>query len=87
MLYAPRIPGAHEIRAIREATSKPLNVLAGPGLSVAAIIESGGQRISVGGRLAWVAINAMAGAAEQLREGGDLPSLADAAPINEWLSA
>jgi 2-methylisocitrate lyase-like PEP mutase family enzyme len=87
VLYAPRIPSADEIRTIRDLTSMPLNVLAGPGLSVAEIIESGGQRVSVGGRLAWVAINAMAAAAEELRDGGDLPSLADPARIIEWLSA
>ena len=87
VLYAPRIPSADEIRAIRDVTSKPLNVLAGPGLSVAEIIESGGQRVSVGGRLAWVAVNAMAAAAEELRDGADLPSLADPTRIIEWLSA
>jgi 2-methylisocitrate lyase-like PEP mutase family enzyme len=87
VLYAPRIPSAREIRAIREATSKPLNVLAGTGLSVAEIVEAGGQRVSVGGRLAWVAINSMAAAAEQLRDGGDWSSLADPAQIIEWLSA
>jgi 2-methylisocitrate lyase-like PEP mutase family enzyme len=87
VLYAPRIPSTDEIRAIRDATSKPLNVLAGPGLSMAEIVEAGGQRVSVGGRLAWVAINAMAAAAQQLRDGGDLPSHSDPAQIIEWLSA
>jgi 2-methylisocitrate lyase-like PEP mutase family enzyme len=87
VLYAPRIDSADEIRALSDATSKPLNVLAGPSLSVAEIVEAGGQRVSVGGRLAWVAINSMAAAAERLREGGDMPPLADPAPINEWLSA
>jgi 2-methylisocitrate lyase-like PEP mutase family enzyme len=87
VLYAPRIPSADEIRLVRHATSKPLNVLAGPGLSVAEIVDAGAQRVSVGGRLAWVAINSMAEAAEQLRDGGDLPSLADPAQIIEWLSA
>ena len=87
VLYAPRVPGPAEIRALREATSKPLNVLAGPGLSVAEIGEAGGQRVSVGGRLAWVAINGMAAAAAELRDGGDLSSLADPAQIIEWLSA
>jgi 2-methylisocitrate lyase-like PEP mutase family enzyme len=62
-------------------------VLAGTGLSVAEIVEAGGQRVSVGGRLAWVAINSMAAAAEQLRDGGDWSSLADPAQIIEWLSA
>ena len=87
VLYAPRLPGAAEIRTIRDETSKPLNVLTGPGLSVAEIIDAGGQRISVGGRLAWVAINSVVAAAEELREGGELSSLADPAQINEWLSA
>ena len=86
VLYAPRI-GADEVRALCDATSKPLNVLAGPGLSVAEIIEAGGQRISVGGRLAWVAINAMAAAAEELHDGGDLSALADPTQIMEWLAA
>jgi len=86
VLYAPRLPGGDEIRAIRSATAKPLNVLAGPGLSMAEIVEAGGHRVSVGGRLTWVAINAMVAATEQLRAGGDLPSLADPAPIVEWLS-
>jgi 2-methylisocitrate lyase-like PEP mutase family enzyme len=87
VLYAPRLPGAEEVRAIRDATSKPLNVLTGPGLSVAEIIEAGGQRISVGGRLAWVAINSMAAAAQQLRDGGELSSLADPTQVIEWISA
>ncbi|MEX2420760.1 MAG: isocitrate lyase/phosphoenolpyruvate mutase family protein, partial [Actinomycetota bacterium] len=87
VLYAPRLRSTDEIRALRDATSKPLNVLAGPGLSVAGIVEAGGQRVSVGGRLAWVAINSMAAAAEQLRDGGELSSLADPAQIIEWLSA
>ena len=86
VLYAPRI-GADEVHALCDATSKPLNVLAGPGLSVADVIEAGGQRISVGGRLAWVAINAMAAAAEELLDGGDLSSLADPTQIMEWLAA
>jgi len=85
VLYAPRLPGAAEIRAIRAATSKPLNVLAGPGLPVAEIIEAGGHRISVGGRLAWVAINSMAANAVQLRDGGEMSPLADPGQVIEWL--
>jgi len=87
VLYAPRLPGAAEIRAIREATSRPLNVLAGPGLPMTEIVEAGGQRVSVGGRITWVAVNAAAAAAQQLRDGGDLPATADPAQIIEWLSA
>jgi 2-methylisocitrate lyase-like PEP mutase family enzyme len=87
VLYAPRLPGTGEIRAIRKATSRPLNVLAGTGLAVAEIAEAGGQRISVGGRLPWVAVNSMAAAAQELRAGGDLPLTSDAASVAGWLSA
>src|SRR6266545_1092100 len=54
-------------------------------------IEHATERIAaaveVGGRLAWVAINSMAAAAQQLRNGGELSSLGDPAQIIEWLSA
>lgn len=85
VLYAPRLPGIEEIRAISAATSKPLNVLAGPGVSMAEIVEAGGQRISVGGRLAWTAVNAMATAAEKMRDEGDFSSLGDPTRIIGWL--
>ena len=65
--------------------SKPLNVLAQPGLSVREIVEAGGQRISVGGALTWVAIGAMAEAAEQIRDSGDLSCSRRASSIEEWL--
>jgi 2-methylisocitrate lyase-like PEP mutase family enzyme len=87
VLFAPRVPGVEVVRAIRDATSKPLNVLAGPGLSFADIAEAGGQRISVGGRLTWVAVNAAVAAAEELRAGTDLPATSDPTRIVEWLSA
>jgi 2-methylisocitrate lyase-like PEP mutase family enzyme len=75
VLYAPGLRNGEEIRAVSEATTRPLNVLAHPGLSVAEIAEAGGQRISVGGALTWVAVRAMAAAAERIRDGGDLSAL------------
>jgi 2-methylisocitrate lyase-like PEP mutase family enzyme len=86
VLYAPGLRTADDIRAVSQATSKPLNVLAHPGLSVAEIADAGGQRISVGGGLAWVAVRAMAAAAEQIRDTGDLSALTGPGPIKEWLS-
>lgn len=85
VLYAPGLRDADQIRAVREATSRPLNVLAHPGLSVTAIIAAGGQRISVGGALTWVAVGAMATAAREIRDAGDLSSLAARVRIEEWL--
>jgi 2-methylisocitrate lyase-like PEP mutase family enzyme len=50
-------------------------VLAHRGLTMDAIAEAGARRVSVGGALTWVAINAMASAAEAMRDRGDFSSL------------
>src|SRR5438445_7344040 len=60
VLYAPGLRSAQEIRAVCQAVSKPVNVLALPGLSFREIADAGGRRVSVGGGLTWVAVNAMA---------------------------
>ena len=63
------------------ATSKPLNVLAHKGLSMSEIAAAGGQRVSVGGSLAWVAAAALVAAAEQIRDSGDFSSLTARPPL------
>jgi 2-methylisocitrate lyase-like PEP mutase family enzyme len=85
VLYAPGLRSGDEIRAVAEATSKPLNVLAHPGLSMSEIVDAGGQRVSVGGALTFVAVAAMAAAAEEIRDTGDFSSLAARVPLKEWL--
>jgi 2-methylisocitrate lyase-like PEP mutase family enzyme len=85
VLYAPGLRTGEEIRAVTDAVSTPVNVLAHAGLSVAEIVDAGGQRISVGGGLTWVAMRAMAAAAEQIRDTGDLSLLTGPGPIREWL--
>jgi 2-methylisocitrate lyase-like PEP mutase family enzyme len=85
VLYAPGLRSADEIRAVCEATAKPVNVLARPGLSMSEIAAAGAQRISVGGALTWVAVSAMAAAAERMRDFGDFSSLAAPVRIEEWL--
>jgi 2-methylisocitrate lyase-like PEP mutase family enzyme len=85
VLYAPGLRSGEEIRAACEAVSKPVNVLARPGLSMSEITEAGGQRVSVGGALAFVGVAAMVEAAEEIRDTGDFSSL-DARPrLTEWL--
>jgi 2-methylisocitrate lyase-like PEP mutase family enzyme len=84
VLYAPGLRSGDEIRAIVDATSKPLNVLAHKGLSMQEIVEAGGTRVSVGGALGWVAIAAMAGAAEEIRDTGSFASLNAKLPLEEW---
>jgi 2-methylisocitrate lyase-like PEP mutase family enzyme len=86
VLYAPGLRTADEIRAVCEAVSGPVNVLALPGLTVPEIVEAGGQRISVGGGLTWVAVKAMADAAAEIRATGDLSSLSARVPLDEWLA-
>jgi 2-methylisocitrate lyase-like PEP mutase family enzyme len=85
VIYAPGLRNADEIRSVSEATSRPLNVLAHKYLSVGEIAEAGGQRISVGGGLAWVAIAAVVASAEEMRDTGELTSLGVRVPMDEWL--
>jgi 2-methylisocitrate lyase-like PEP mutase family enzyme len=82
VLYAPGLRTGEEIRAVSEATSKPINVLAHRGLTMPEVVAAGGQRISVGGALAFVAAGAMAVAAEQVRDSGEFTALT--APAKVW---
>ena len=84
VLYAPGLRSGDEIRAVCEATSRPLNVLARPGLSMREIVDAGGRRVSVGGALTWVAVGAMASAATRIRDDGDFSSLDVPVRIQEW---
>jgi 2-methylisocitrate lyase-like PEP mutase family enzyme len=87
VLYAPGLRNGDEIRAVSAATSKPLNVLAHPGLSMSEIAEAGGTRVSVGGSLTWVAIGAAAAAAKEMLETGEFASLRSTVRLDEWLGA
>jgi 2-methylisocitrate lyase-like PEP mutase family enzyme len=84
VLYAPGLRNADEIRAVCDAVSKPVNVLAHPRLSMSEIAEAGAQRISVGGALAFAAVAAFAAAAEQVRD-GDFSALHARPPLRDWL--
>jgi 2-methylisocitrate lyase-like PEP mutase family enzyme len=86
VLYASGLRTVEEIRVACEAVSKPVNVLAVPGLSLAEITEAGAQRVSVGGKLAWVAVKVMAEAALAIRDAGDFSALAATLPLADWLS-
>ena len=66
-LYAPGLRTAEQIRAVCEAVAKPVNVLLYGDLTVREIFAAGAQRVSVGGRLTWVARDALIEAATALR--------------------
>jgi 2-methylisocitrate lyase-like PEP mutase family enzyme len=86
VLFAPGLQTVEEIRTVCQAVSKPVNVLAGPTLSTAEIVEAGAQRISVGGALTWVAVDAMIAAATRIRERGDFSGLKGAPPLRDWFA-
>lgn len=76
VLYAPGLRDVEQIRSVCEATGRPVNVLAHPGLSMSEIVDAGARRVSVGGSLTWVAMGAMTAAAGQMRDEGDFSALA-----------
>jgi 2-methylisocitrate lyase-like PEP mutase family enzyme len=86
VLYAPGLREIDQIRAVCAAVSKPVNVLAHPGLTLREIVDAGAQRISVGGALTWTAVEAMAHAAERIRDEGDFSELASGSRIRDWLA-
>jgi 2-methylisocitrate lyase-like PEP mutase family enzyme len=86
VVYAPGLGTVEEIRAVCEAVSVPVNVLAVPTLSVEEIFDAGAQRISVGGSLTWVAVRALADAAGAIRDRGDLSPLAARVPLADWFA-
>jgi 2-methylisocitrate lyase-like PEP mutase family enzyme len=85
VLYAPGLGSADEIRAVCDATSRPVNVLARPNLSMSEIAAAGAKRVSVGGALTWVAVAAMVAAAEAMRDRGDFSALGVSVRLGEWL--
>jgi len=86
VLYAPALRDAEQIRAVCAAVNRPVNVLAHPGLTKAEIVAAGAQRISVGGSLAWAAVEAMAATAERIRDDGDFSGLSRPDRIRGWLT-
>jgi 2-methylisocitrate lyase-like PEP mutase family enzyme len=80
VLYAPGLSRADDIRAVVDAVDRPVNVLAFAGAPpVAELAELGVARISVGGAFAYVALGALAAAAEELRTAGTYGYLRGAA--------
>jgi 2-methylisocitrate lyase-like PEP mutase family enzyme len=83
VLYAPGLRTADEVAAVCEAVSRPVNALAWPGLTFAELAGAGAQRVSVGSRLTWTAVNAASAAAQQLLA-GDLSGLGSGPPLDDW---
>jgi 2-methylisocitrate lyase-like PEP mutase family enzyme len=84
VLYAPGLRTVAEIHAVCESVAGPVNVLAVRDLSFAEIAGAGAQRVSVGGALTWVAVNAFADAARAIREHGDFSAFGASPPLGDW---
>ena len=84
VLYAPGLETPTELRAVCEAVSKPVNVLARPQLTMREIVDAGAQRVSVGGSLTWAAVRAMVAAATEIRDRGGFSLLGTSPPLPEW---
>ena len=89
VLYAPALVTAEEIKAVSDAVSKPVNVLAFGrlDLSLAELAEAGAQRVSVGSGLTWSAINGAIEAAERIIDDGDFSGLGSPGRVKEWLGS
>lgn len=87
MVFAPGLRTVEEVRAVCDATTKPVNVLGHRGLALSEIVDAGAQRISVGGGLAFTAAAAMTDAAEAMRDAGDFSLIRRPERINEWLDS
>ena len=85
VLYAPGLTTTDQIRSVCDAITKPVNVLARPNLSLREIADAGARRISTGGRLTWVAVNAFVDAATAIRD-GDFSSLDGSSEFAQWLA-
>jgi 2-methylisocitrate lyase-like PEP mutase family enzyme len=80
VLYAPGLKSIDEIRAVCEAVSQPVNVLARASLTMAELVDAGARRVSVGGALTWTAVDAFGAAARAIHERGDFSGLGGAPP-------
>jgi 2-methylisocitrate lyase-like PEP mutase family enzyme len=85
VLYAPGPRSVDDIRAVADAVSKPINVLALRRFTMDDIVEAGGQRVSVGGALTFVGMAAVAAAAETIRDTGDFSVLEARVPLHDWV--
>jgi 2-methylisocitrate lyase-like PEP mutase family enzyme len=85
VLYAPGLRTPAEIAAVCDAVSRPVNVLALPGMSFADISGAGATRVSLGSGLTWVAVNAAAAVAAEIAE-DDLTGLRPGPPLADWFA-
>ena len=70
VLYAPGIADIGAVTTICQALSKPVNVLAVPGFTVADLSNAGAKRISLGSKLTTLAFGALRTASREMLDEG-----------------
>lgn len=70
VLYAPGLTTLDQVRAVCSAVTKPVNVLAVSGFTVAALAEAGVKRVSLGSKLAVAAFSGLDEAAREILDHG-----------------
>jgi 2-methylisocitrate lyase-like PEP mutase family enzyme len=86
VLYAPGLRSLDQIRAVCEAVSKPVNVVAGLGgvaFTVAELADAGVSRISLGSTLSRLAYGTFIRAAKEMQADGTFGFAEDAVPYAE----
>jgi 2-methylisocitrate lyase-like PEP mutase family enzyme len=84
VVYAPGLKTLEDVGAVCAAVAKPVNVLAQRHLTLAELVTAGAQRVSVGGALAWAAVQALIDAATAIRDRGDFSLLGTSPPLADW---
>lgn len=86
VLFAPGLRSTEDIRTVCSAMTQPVNVLAMPEFTFAEAVEAGAQRISVGGRLGLVGVEAVLKSAAALLGEGDFSRQDVRLPLQEWFT-
>lgn len=85
VLYAPGLRTLEEIRTVVGAVTRPFNVVMGfadPSITLEELSEAGVRRVSIGGGLSRIALQAFLAAATEMRE-GRFGFVADLQPLTQ----
>lgn len=83
VLYAPGLTDIETVRTVCLAVTKPVNVLAVPGFTVAQLSEAGARRISLGSKLTTYAFGMLRKAAREILDEGSFGFARDGMPFGE----
>ncbi len=81
VLYAPGLTDIETVRTVCSSVSRPVNVLAMPDFTLAALAEAGARRISLGSKLANYTFGMLEKASRQMLDEGSFGFARDAMPF------